>query len=152
MPIFSGGGGGNFALRGLQFVKAGDNSGNINFSSATQAKLNSTNLDITTSVQIGQVAIALLSISAKAGTGTNFYFGIAVDGTILASTVIGGAGVTNLVMPGFAMAWLVGDGGSHTFSPQGAVTGGTTVISNSNGGVTGVNLIPLHAVVVLSAS
>lgn len=168
VPIFSGGGGSTIALpvsiadggtgqttaaaalaalggaaAGTHVLKQGTNAGNYSFTSTSLAAIDATNLDITETVAVGVLALALFSYSVQPPGASSFYCAITIDGTAQVLTVQGGQSYPN---PAMAMAVFAGDGASHTFSPRGQVGSGTATINNASG------FFPLHLLLLIAAS
>lgn len=130
---------------GSHSLKRGTGLANYTRTAAAFASIDSTNLDVTVTVAAGQLAIALLLASgnsaAAAGQG---FIGVGVDGTAPYTSQMVGTSTDNLA----AAAVLVGDGASHTFSPQfaGDGTNQFSIINSS------AAKAPLFLVLLISAT
>jgi hypothetical protein len=132
------------AAAGSHVLKLGSASGNVSFTATSQTKLFGTTLDVTQTVPVGVLALALCQLYTIGPNAGTLELGIAIDGTWQAATAAGGASSVNQSTT--LIAVFVGDGSSHTFSPQGFVSGGSATLANSG------SLIPLHVVLFVSAT
>jgi len=113
--------------------KVGHGGGDVSFTSTTLAKLFGTELDITQTIEVGQLAV-LLAFWAQVGPNSNnLSAGITIDGTINDGLALVGSS-SSLDWSTMVGAVLVGDGSSHTFSLQGFVSGGTATLKNATSG------------------
>jgi hypothetical protein len=136
------------AAAGSHTLKRGSAGGNYVVSVTSFAAIDSANLDVTVVVPTGKLAIALLCCSGSQASGSSGEVSIAVDGTTNYYTIQGAP--NNGFIPHTAMAVLVGDGASHTFSPNARVQvvgADPLTVANSDA----VNT-PIHLVLLISAS
>lgn len=131
---------------GSHTVKRGTGTGAITFNHTSLTAIDAAHLDITVTVPVGMLAIALLFISASPGNGNTLQIGIAVDGVV--AYVATGAAVTGNNLPYTCIAVLVGDGSSHVFEPQGICSASVNAaIANDT-----AQDAPLHLVTIIPAT
>lgn len=126
-------------------TKRGTGLGNITFQHAAFTAIDSANLDITSVIPVGILAIALLSLAAASGNLNTLGIGIAVDGTVQQALQCSTASASN---PGgyTTIALLAGDGASHTFSPQGICSAAVNAVIVNDSAIDA----PLHVLLMLS--
>ena len=106
------------ALNGNHALKVGSHAGNYTTTATSFTAIDDTNLKATLTVPVGCVAWAIFIGTSVNSAGANTRVGIAIDGTVPVQILQGGAGGIVVNGPFAVQAVLVGDGSSHTFSPQ----------------------------------
>jgi hypothetical protein len=149
MPPTGGGGGGGSS--GSHTTKRGSGAGNYSNATTGFLAIDSTNLDITVTVPVGKLAICSCVGSATAigaALTNGGYVAIFVD-SVQQFTDVLFASASAFAQPFALTAVVVGDGASHTFSPQyaAAAASHTTFIYNDAS-----TDAPLHLVLLVPAS
>lgn len=126
-------------------VKRGSGGGNYTFQHAAFTSIDSANLDITSVIPLGTLALALFFLAGASGAANTLGIGIAVDGTVQQASQCSTASASNA--GNYAtIALLAGDGASHTFSPQGICSAAVNAILVNDSAVDA----PLHTLFIFS--
>lgn len=117
---------------GSHFRKVGSGSGTYITTSTTTAAIDAANLDVTTTIATGMLAISMLQFIWQQASGSTGEVGIALDGTQNFRAWLSGSLSNNLPIAGFCMDIFVGDGASHTISPRFRLSSGAATLTLQN--------------------
>lgn len=137
------------AAQGSHQRKFGSAAGDYAITATSFTDIDSTNLKITQSVATGLLAVSIFQASVKQVSGATGEMGIAIDGTVSFAALLGGTLSNGQLLGTVVMDVLVGDGASHTFSPQARVTNAADAFTVTN---QAVPLSCMHFLLLLPAT